>query len=232
MFQAGDGQLQRRILTQRLHLRQQRRLEAIALMIDIRIGKEQIFGDLAQLGIGETADFRFLLLRRLIKIGGVEQRLRQVFRQLPGRQRVIVALHQLAAPDAMVGKVFLHHHRQFGIVMQDFYRMPRAEAAVDQQRFRFDARPIQRQRPGFAHATHVGQRLFDDHPAHPFAIADLEHQVQVAVTDLVGADQCLRFRHPTVLAGVFNGVGSRKRTIKRHSPTLCSLSPIPAILFI
>lgn len=76
MFQASDGQLQRRILTQRLHLRQQRRLKAIALMIDIRIGKEQIFGDLAQLGIGETADFRFLLLRRLIKIGGVEQRLR------------------------------------------------------------------------------------------------------------------------------------------------------------
>ena len=60
MFQASDGQLQRRILTQRLHLRQQRRLKAIALMIDIRIGKEQIFGDLAQLGIGETADFRFL----------------------------------------------------------------------------------------------------------------------------------------------------------------------------
>ena len=145
MFQASDGQLQRRILTQRLHLRQQRRLKAIALMIDIRIGKEQIFGDLAQLGIGETADFRFLLLRRLIK-SEVWNSVCAVFRQLPGRQRVIVALHQLAAPDAMVGKVFLHHHRQFGIVMQDFYRMPRAEAAVDQQRFRFDARPIQRQR--------------------------------------------------------------------------------------
>ncbi len=44
--------------------------------------------------------------------------------------------------------------------------------------------------------------------------------------------QRLRFGHLPILAGIFNGIGSRKRTIKRHSPTpLFSLTD-PATLII
>ncbi|MNZ98571.1 hypothetical protein D3C78_1178600 [compost metagenome] len=160
-------------------------------MIDIGIGKEKIFGDLAQLRVGEETNFGLFCLCRLIKVGGMEQGLRQIFRQLPGRQRVIVALEQFTAPDMVVGKIFLHHHRQFRIVMQHFYRMSWAKTAVDQQSFRFDPCPIQGQWPGFAHAAYIRQRLFNDHPANAVTIADLEHQVQIAVTNLVSAYQRL-----------------------------------------
>ncbi|MNV83701.1 hypothetical protein D3C71_1775190 [compost metagenome] len=118
--------------------------------------------------------------------------MRQIFRQLPGSQRIVTPLHQLTAPDMVVGKIFLHHHRQLGIMMQHFYRMSWAKTAVDQQSFRFDPCPIQGQWPGFAHAAYIRQRLFNDHPAHAIAIADLEHQVQIAVTNLVSAHQRLR----------------------------------------
>ncbi|MNE77466.1 hypothetical protein D3C80_1737840 [compost metagenome] len=144
MLQPGDRQPECRIVTQFKHLRQQRRIKLITLMIDIGIGKEQIFGDLAQFGVAKATNFRLFLLRRLIKVGSMEQGLRQIFCQLPCRQGVIVALDQFAAPDVMIRKIFLHHHRQFGIVMEYLYRMPWAKTAVNQQGFRFNARPIKR----------------------------------------------------------------------------------------
>ncbi|MNT97033.1 hypothetical protein D3C72_2392590 [compost metagenome] len=61
-------------------------------MVNIGIAKEQIFGDLAQFGVTKATNLRFFLLRGLIKVGSMEQGLRQILRQLPGSQRVIVPL--------------------------------------------------------------------------------------------------------------------------------------------
>jgi len=42
----------------------------------------------------------------------------------------------------MIGQIFLHHHRQFGIVMQYRDGMLRAKPRVGQQGFRFDSGPV------------------------------------------------------------------------------------------
>ena len=77
--------------------------------------------------------------------------------------------------------------------MQHLHRVAWAQRPVDQQRFRFDTRPIQRQRPGFPHATYIRQRLFDNHPADAVSITDFKDQVQIAIADLRELQRCYGF---------------------------------------
>ncbi|MOA38059.1 hypothetical protein D3C78_1597070 [compost metagenome] len=97
--------------------------------------------------------------------------------------------------------------------MQYLHRVAWAQRPVDQQRFRFDTRPIQRQRPGFPHATYIRQCLLDDHPADAVGITDFKDQVQIAIADLIGTHQRLWIGQLPILTRVFNGIGSSKRTI-------------------
>ncbi|MNC67080.1 hypothetical protein D3C75_1175460 [compost metagenome] len=85
----------------------------------------------------------------------------------------------------MAGEIFHHHHCQFGVEVVDFDRVLRAVLIVLDQGFCFEAGAIQRQRPGFAHAAHIGQRLLDDDAAYAFSIENFKHQIEVAVAHLL-----------------------------------------------
>ena len=59
---------------------------------------------------------------------------------------------------------------------------PRRVAGLLGQRAIFEPRALERQRPGFADETHIGQRLLDDDAV--FVALDDEHQIEIAVADL------------------------------------------------
>ena len=162
---------------------------AVARVDLVRIVKEQIFGDLAHLRVDEFCHLRFFLVRMQIKIAGVEQGVSQIFTQLPRRLRVVNVVNQLAAPDAMAGEIFHHHHRQFRVKVVDFHRVLRAVLVMLDQGLRLQASAIQRQRPGLADAAHIGQRLLNDDAAHPRAIEYFKDQVEVAVADFLRLHQ-------------------------------------------
>jgi|GEM_PF-4902131 len=124
-----------------------------------------------------------------VKIAGVEQGVGQVFPQLTGRLGVINIVDQLAAPDFMAGEIFHHHHRQFRVEVVDLHRVLRAVLIVLYQGLCFETGAVQRQRPGFPHTAHVGQRLFNDDAAYARAVENLKHQIKVAVAHLLRLHQ-------------------------------------------
>ncbi len=73
--------------------------------------------------------------------------------------------------------------------MVDLHRMRRAVPIVLYQSLRLQPGAVQGQRPGFAHAAHVGQGLLDDDPAYALGVENFKHQIQVAVTDFMRANQ-------------------------------------------
>lgn len=85
-------------------------------------------------------------MRVQVEIAGVEQRVREVFTQLTRRLRVIIIFDQLAAPDAMAGEIFHHHHRQFRVKVVDFHRALRAVPVVLDCGLRLQTGAVQRQR--------------------------------------------------------------------------------------
>ena len=151
----------------------------------VRIVEEQIFGDLAHLRVDEFCHLRFFLVRMQIKVAGVEQGVSQIFPQLMRCLGVIIIFDQLAAPDAMAGEIFHHHHRQFRIKVVDFHRVLRAVLVMLDQGLRFKTGAVQRQRPGFADAAYIGQRLLNDDAAHARAVENFKDQVEVAVADFL-----------------------------------------------
>lgn len=128
-------------------------------------------------------------MRVQVEIAGVEQRVREVFAKLLRRLRVVNIVDQLAAPDAMAGEIFHHHHRQLRVEVVDFYGVLRAVLVVLDQRLRLKTGAVQRQRPGLPDAAHVGQRLLDDNAAHARAVENFEHQIEVAVAYLLRLHQ-------------------------------------------
>ncbi len=116
-----------------------------------------------------------------IKIAGVEKGVSQIFPQLTRCLWVIIISDQLAAPDAMAGEIFHHHHRQFRIKVVDFHGVLRAVLVMLDQGLRLEAGTIQRQRPGFADAAYVGQRLLNDDAADALSIENFKNQIEVAV---------------------------------------------------
>lgn len=124
-----------------------------------------------------------------IKIAGVEQGVSQIFTQMPRRLRVVNVVNQLAAPDAMAGEIFHHHHRQFRVKVVDFHRVLRAVLVMLDQGLRLQASAIQRQRPGLADAAHIGQRLLNDDAAHARAVENFKDQVEVTVADFLRLHQ-------------------------------------------
>ena len=158
---------------------------AVARVDLVRIVKEQIFGDLAHLRVDEFRYLRFFIVRMQIKIAGVEQGVSQIFPQLTRRLGVVNVVNQLAAPDAMAGEIFHHHHRQFRVKVVDFHRVLRAVLVMLDQGLRFKTGTIQRQRPGFADAAYIGQRLLNDDAAHARAVENFKDQVEVAVADFL-----------------------------------------------
>ncbi len=63
--------------------------------------------------------------------------------------------------------------------------MLRAVLEMLDQRLRLKTGTIERQGPGFAHAAHVGQRLFDDDAADALGVENFKHQIEIAVADLL-----------------------------------------------
>ena len=113
----------------------------------------------------------------------------QIFTQMPRRLRVVNVVNQLAAPDAMAGEIFHHHHRQFRVKVVDFHRVLRAVLVMLDQGLRLQASAIQRQRPGLADAAHIGQRLLNDDAAHARAVENFKDQVEVTVADFLRLHQ-------------------------------------------
>ncbi len=128
-------------------------------------------------------------MRVKVEIAGVEQRVREVFAQLPRRLWVVNVVDQLAAPDAMAGEVFHHHYRQFRVKVVNFHGVLRAVPVVLDQRLRLKTGAVQRQRPGLPDAAHVGRSLLDDNAAHARAVENFEHQIEVAVAYLLRLHQ-------------------------------------------
>ena len=124
-------------------------------------------------------------MRVQVEIAGVEQRVREVFAQLLRRLRVVDVVDQLAAPDAMAGEIFHHHHRQVRVKVVDFHRVLRAVLIVRDQRLRLQTGAVQRQRPGLPDAAHVRQRLLNDDAAHARAVENFKDQIEVAVAYLL-----------------------------------------------
>ncbi len=147
----------------------------------VRIVEEQIFRDFAHLRVNEFCHLRFFLVRVQVEIAGVEQRVCQVFPQLTCGLWVVMIFNQLAAPDAMAGEIFHHHHRQLRVVMVDFHGVLRAVPVVLDQRLRLQARTVQRQRPGLADAAHIRECLLNDDTAHALGIVNFENQIKVTV---------------------------------------------------
>ena len=85
----------------------------------------------------------------------------------------------------MAGEIFHHHHRQFRVKVVDFHRVLRAVLVMLDQGLRFKTGTIQRQRPGFADAAYIGQRLLNDDAAHARAVENFKDQVEVAVADFL-----------------------------------------------
>ena len=100
--------------------------------------------------------------------------------------------------------------------MVDFHRMLRAVLVMRHQRLRFKTSAIQRQRPGFADAAHVRQRLFDDDAAYACGIENLKHQIKVAVAHLLRLYQCGWIIDAAKRSGVFHGILGGKGTVLRH----------------
>ena len=189
MLERGHRQLQLGIVAQGGDIGFQRGWIAVALVNLIRVVKEQILGDFAHLGINKLRHLGLFLMRMQIKVAGVEQRLGQVFPQLAGGLGVVNVVDQLPAPDAVIGEIFHHHHRQLGIEMHNPHRVLRAVLMVSHQGLRLKARAVKGQRPGLSYAAHVGQRLLNDNPAHAPDIENFKHQVEVAVAHFLCGHQ-------------------------------------------
>ena len=181
VLQGGHGNFKLSVVAQGRDVIFQLGRVAVALVDLVRIVEEQIFGDLAHLRVDEFRHLRFFLVRVQVEIAGVEQRVREVFAQLLRRLRVVNVVDQLAAPDAMAGEIFHHHHRQLRVKVVDFHGVLRAVLVVLDQGLRFKTGAVQRQRPGLADAAHVGQRLLNDDAAHARAVENFEYQIEVAV---------------------------------------------------
>lgn len=100
--------------------------------------------------------------------------------------------------------------------MVNFDGMLRAVLVMRHQRLRFETRAVKRQRPGFAHAAHIGQGLFNDNPADALLIKDFKHQIEIAVADLLRADQFVGRAESAKLLRISHRIAGRKGSVLRH----------------
>ncbi len=182
LFHLGDFDAQRLIRLQRQHLRLKFLVEAIPLGLAIRFGKDQVFRDLAQFGVDKLGDLLFFRAIIQHQIRCFAQRSRHEQADMLGKMRVLDALDQPLAHDNMVIQILHRKQIHVWIVEIDARGVGRNQIVLDLQRRRFDARPVDRQRPIAPDQTQVGQRLLNDD--RPFRIGlspDLEDEVQITV---------------------------------------------------
>ena len=150
-----------------------------------------------------------------VEIAGVKQHLRQIVAKLAGRPGIVDVSDKLSAPDAVVGKIFHHHHRQLGIKVMDFYRVLRAVLIVG-DRVCASRRARSRVSGRFADAAHVGQGLFDDRPADALTIEHFKHQIEVAIAHFLRADQLRWVVDAGELLRVSHGIVGGEGMVLRH----------------
>ena len=190
VFQFRHLHLEQVILPQRLGDRAQRRVDGVALVIAVRIKKEQIFGDLAQIWVDKAFYQRFFLMCIQMQITAVEQGACHEQAQMLGQLRQLTTGDQRMTQILVVAQV-LHDDRGQRLVIVIHLRHPVAGMfRLQHQCFRFDAVAIQRQRPAFADDPHIGQRLLDDYTV----TARFSHtvdEVDIAVTDFADLEQSI-----------------------------------------
>jgi len=125
-----------------------------------------------------------LLLRGQIQIGGEEKRPRQKFRHMLRQMGVPLPGDQSLAQDDVIGTILHHRQRQLRIIMINPGHPARYQLPFNFQGLRFDARPIQGERPGLPHYPGIGKRLFHDKTSFGGCIQHAKNQVQIAVADL------------------------------------------------
>lgn len=182
-LQPGDRDVEVHILAklcgERIEIR---RSPAVLLGDAVRIGEDQILGDLAQRMVaGESCDALLLLGRRHREVGGEEQCPRHEGGDVIDKARILRARnHPLAHDD--VGLEQLHHRQRQGlVVMQQRRHEAGRELGLPRQSEIFVMSPGQRQRPALADEADIGQRLL--HGDAAAAALDDENEIEIAVAD-------------------------------------------------
>ena len=205
----GDGQLERLVLVELLlHEVGNGREDVVAVVaVVIRLGQHQILGDFAQLGVDKALDHGLLFLVLHGHVGGLEQGVDHVGRNILRKAREGFMAHERIAHQGVVGKIFHRAGAHHGIIAIDFGHQTGRVLVLNLENFALDAVPV----GGYLHLCGNAKRhaglLNDDGLAGGF-LDDAEDVVQVAVADFFDGQHGFRREEIGVLGlDVFDDVG-------------------------
>ena len=114
-------------------------------------------------GLMKRATSAFLSAGSMAEVGGVEKQIGHEGGDVVGKVRILPHPDHAPPHHAEVRKVL--HDDQGHIIVP--VMQPRHQAGgvslLQFHRIRLDAYPVEAQRPGFSHASHVRESLLDDH---------------------------------------------------------------------
>ena len=197
---------------------------AVARVHHVRLGKDEIFGDLAQLGVG--AERRH---HPLFPVGGQrhvrskEEGAGEIVADLFCKRRIASTLDHSPPHDDVWAQPLHDDGIESGLVVIGLRQQAPDMFCLLAHIFMFEEGALQGHRPALADKTDIGQGLLDADPAgRPF---DQENEIEVAVADLadlpgIGSaaepgsdaiDAGEKFGQQLVVEGVITG-----RSLKRH----------------
>ena len=140
----GDGQLERLVLVELLlHEVGNGREDVVAVVaVVIRLGQHQILGDFAQLGVDKALDHGLLFLVLHGHVGGLEQGVDHVGRNILRKAREGFMAHERIAHQGVVRKIFHRAGAHHGIIAIDFGHQTGRVLILNLENFALDAVPI------------------------------------------------------------------------------------------
>ena len=185
-LELGHGQFERVILIElAAHEVGDGREDVVAVIaVVVRLGQDQILGDLAQLGVDEALDHGLLFLVFHGHVGGLEQRVDHVGGDVLGKAREGLVPHEGIAHQRVVGQVLHGTGAHHGVVAVDLGHQAGGVLVLNLQNFTFDAVAV----GGNLHVRRNAQRLarlLDDDGLAGLFLHHAEHVVEVAVADFL-----------------------------------------------
>ncbi len=151
---------------------------AVEIGFEIRVGENEIFGDVAQFDIVcKECQVRFFVARRHGKVRAAEKRAGGEEAEIATYIGQLAPIDQRAAQDDVRCQI-LHDDQRLRLVEEENLRHHTGSTrSLAHQRVVFEEGAFQRQRPALADKANIGQGLLDDRRA--FAARDDEHEVEV-----------------------------------------------------
>ncbi|MPM14511.1 hypothetical protein SDC9_60875 [bioreactor metagenome] len=162
----------------------------VAAGVHQRFGEHQVLGDRAQVRVDAPGDRLGQFVAVHAEQAGAERDGADVRPHGSGSTLVLLTAAQCTAPDLVVGQVLHHDDVPIGVELVDRRHQVGHQRVVGDERLGLVPGPVRCHRPPLAGHPHPRQGLLDAQSA-TLPVLDQEDHVEIAVPDLIAADQMI-----------------------------------------